>query len=382
MNIGIIGIGGAALGIHVPGFRLIPDVNLAFFCDPNPDAAAKPGSGHLYSDWMQLLADPLLDAVVVSTPNYVHPEIVEAAFRAGKHVLCEKPLALDRHIAQRMLDAAVASGKVHMTAFTYRYTPSIQYMKHLVASGAIGEIRTVRAAYLMAMSGHLVGWRSEKRLAGSGVLADIGSHLMHLVEWVAGEVATVTARQKKFREDPASDVEDWISFLGEFKNGAVGTFEASRVCAGRGAGITEDMFIEVYGSSGSVCFSLQDPTGLMVSLGEDARNPPKPLSHIDVPPEFLRLKGSTRDINQHDKRWGYRFDQAYQFVESIKAGVSRAPSFVDGVRCQMVLDAVLESASSGRWTEVGQLGSFRSHRSRGSRRFSPARAAPSIRARP
>lgn len=345
-------MGGAAQGIHVPGFRLIPDVNLACVCDLNPEAAAKAGTGRTYSGWMQILADPLLDAVVVSTPNYVHPEIVAGAFEAGKHVLCEKPLALDRQTAKKMLAAAEASGKVHMTAFTYRYTPSIQYLHHLVESGAIGKVRTVRASYLMALSGHLIGWRSEKRLAGSGVLADIGSHLMHLVEWVAGEIGLVTARQKKFREDPASDVEDWISFLGEFKNGAVGTFEASRVCAGRGAGITEDMFIEVYGSSGSACFSLQDPTGLMVSLGDDAKIPAKPLTHIDVPPEFLRLQGSTRDVSQHDKRWGYRFDQAFQFVESIKAGVAHAPNFRDGVRCQAVLDAVLESAAAGRWVEV------------------------------
>jgi predicted dehydrogenase len=352
MNIGIIGVGGAVQGIHVPGFRLLPDVNLAAACDLNPEAAAKAGATRTYYDWMQLLADPLLDAVVVSTPNYVHPEIVKAAFEAGKHVLCEKPLALDRHSAKEMLAAAEASGKVHMTEFTYRYTPSIQYLRHLVATGAVGEVRTVRASYLMALSGHLIGWRSEKRLAGSGVLADIGSHLMHLVEWVAGEIGSVTARQKKFRIDPTSDVEDWISFLGEFKSGAVGTFEASRVCAGRGAGITEDMFIEIYGSSGSACFSLQDPTGLMVSVGQDARNPAKPMMHLDVPAEFLRLKGSIRDVEQHDKRWGYRYDQAFQFVESIRTGVSNAPSFADGVRCQAVLDAVLDSAASGRWTEV------------------------------
>lgn len=352
MNIGIIGAGGAARGIHIPGFQLLPGVTIAAVCDSNSQAAAAVPGARVYSDWMQLVSDSSLDAVVVSTPNYTHPEIVEGAFQAGKHVLCEKPLALDREAASKMLAAAEKAGKVHMTAFTYRYTPSIQYARHLVSSGAIGKVRTVRAAYLMALSGHLLGWRSEKRFAGSGVLADIGSHLMHLVEWVAGPLAWVTARDRRFREDPTSDVEDWIAFLGEFENGAVGTFEASRVCAGRGAAITEDMFIEVYGTEGSVCFSLQDPLGLMVSLGEDAKQPALPLSRIDVPAEFWRLKGSTRDVDAHDKRWGYRFDQAFQFAESIREGKSNAPSFIDGVRCQAVLDAVLSSVTSGRWAEV------------------------------
>ena len=351
MKLGILGVGGSARGIHIPGFRLLPEVEIAAVCDPNKsllDGLAP----EYYTDWMQLLANKSLDAVVVATPNYTHPEIVEAAFQAGKHVLCEKPLALNRYSAGKMLKAAEASGKVHMTAFTYRYTPSIQYAKHLVSSGAIGRMRTVRASYLMALSGHLLGWRSEKRFAGSGVLADIGSHLMHLVEWVAGPVASVTARDQRFREDPSSDVDDWVAFLGEFADGAVGTFEASRVCAGRGAAITEDMFIEFYGTEGSVCFSLQDPWGLTVSLGDDAKDPARPLTRIDVPSEFLRLPGSQRDVHGHDKRWGYRFDQAYQFLESVKAGQSNAPTFVDGVRCQAVLDAVLESAETRRWIDV------------------------------
>jgi predicted dehydrogenase len=287
MRIGIIGAGGAARGIHIPGFALLPGVDIAAVCDSKKEAA-QGLAPEAYTDWMQLLADKSLEAVVVSTPNYTHPEIVEAAFQAGKHVLCEKPLALNRYSAAKMWKAAEASGKVHMTAFTYRYTPAIQYMKHIVAFGQIGNVRTVRAAYLMALSGHLLGWRSEKRFAGSGVLADIGSHLMHLVEWVAGPVARVTARDKRFREPvpgnaAPSDVEDWVAFLGEFSSGAVGTFEASRVCAGRGAAITEDMFIEVYGTHGSACFSLQDPWGLMVSRAEDAGDPAKPLHRIDVP---------------------------------------------------------------------------------------------------
>src|SRR6185369_15756874 len=106
------------------------------------------------------------DAVVVATPNYLHREIVLAALDAGKHVLCEKPLALSRGEADAMLAAAQRSQQVHMTAFTYRFVPAIQYARHLVERGELGALRTVRAAYLMALSGHVLGWRSEKRFAG------------------------------------------------------------------------------------------------------------------------------------------------------------------------------------------------------------------------
>ena len=352
MRIGIIGAGGAARGIHLPGFRLCPDAEIAVLCEPDTNAAKAAGVAEICADYRDVLRRSDVDAVVVATPNFLHREIVLAALAAGKHVLCEKPLALNRKDAEEMLRAAERSGRVHMTAFTYRYTPAIQYARRLIEQRGLGDLRTVRAAYLMALSGHVLGWRSEKRLAGSGVLADIGSHLVHLVQWLAGDIRALTATERRFRDDPASDVEDWIAFLAEFSSGACGTFEISRVAPGRGAGISEEIFIDLYGTRGSLFFSLQDPWGLMAALGEDAKDPARLLRHHDVPREFLKLPDSPRDIHAHDRRWGYRYDQAFQFVESVKLGQSRAPSFVDGVRCQAVLDAALESARSKSWVEV------------------------------
>jgi predicted dehydrogenase len=352
LRIGIIGAGGAALGIHVPGFRLCPDVEIAAVCDTNLSAAENVGAPWVTTDYRDLLARDDIQAVVNATPNYQHHEIALAAIAHGKHILCEKPLSLNASLAQEMQRAADAAGVVHMTAFTYRYTPALQYMMHLVASGELGSIRTVRAAYQMALSGHLLGWRSTQAQAGSGVLADIGSHLIHMVELVAGPIASLSASDRRFRDDPASDVEDWSAFLAGFSSGATGIFEISRVCAGRGAGITENIFIEVYGALGSAVFSLQDPWGLMVSLGESAKDPARLLDHVSVPEKFLKLEGSPRDIHAHDARWGYRYDQAWQFVESIRLGRTRSPSFADGVRCQAVLDAVLASTASRQWVNV------------------------------
>ena len=222
MKIGIIGAGGAAQGIHIPGFRLIPGVEIATICDVD--------GKHDVADYREVLSRKDIEAVVVATPNHTHSQIVREAFEAGKHVLCEKPLALNAAEAQTMLDAATASGKVHMAAYTYRFTPAVQYLKKLLDDGALGKIRTVRAAYLMALSGHLLGWRSEKKFAGSGVLADIGSHLIHIVQFLLGDIKALTAADRIFRDDPNSDVDDWISLLADMQNGASGTFEISRVC--------------------------------------------------------------------------------------------------------------------------------------------------------
>ena len=352
LRIGIIGAGGAAMGIHFPGFRLCPEVEIAAVCDPDPKAAEKTGVESVTASYRELLARDDIQAVVNATPNYLHHEIALEAVAQGKHILCEKPLSLDTARAAEMLRAAETAGVVHMTAFTYRYTPALQYMIHLVSSGQLGAIRTVRGAYQMAMSSHLLGWRSTKAQAGSGVLADIGSHLIHMVELVAGPIASLSASDRRFRDDPASDVDDWSAFLASFSSGATGIFEASRVCAGRGAGITENLFIEVYGTEGTAVFSLQDPWGLMVSLGAGAKDAARLLDHVDVPEPFLKIPGSPRDIHAHDPRWGYRYDQAWQFVESIRMGKTRAPSFADGVRCQSVLDAVLASAASRQWVNV------------------------------
>ncbi len=357
MKIGIIGAGGSARGIHIPALQLLPEVEIAAVADSNP--AARVEGVPFTADYRELLARHDVAAIINSTPNYLHRPITLEALRAGKHVLCEKPLGLNHAETVEMLQAAEAAGLVHMTAFTYRYAPALQYMRALIGDGSLGEIRTLRAAYLMALSGHLSGWRSEKKLAGSGALADIGSHLIHITQFLLGQVARVSAASRSFQQAPdggPSDVDDWVGFLAEFQCGVVATFEISRVAPGRGAGITENMFIEVYGSKGGVAFSLQHPWAVDLCAGERAQTPAENLVRMPVPEKFLKLAGSPRDIRAHDPRWGYRYDQDFQFVESIRLGQAREPSFQAGAECQAVLDAVLESCASGNWVPVPRLG--------------------------
>jgi predicted dehydrogenase len=352
IRVGLIGSGSVACRIHLPGLRLCPGVEIAGISSVDDDAEEKTGVTPVHRSYQKLLERPDIDAVVIATPNHLHQEMALAAFAAGKHVLCEKPLALDAAEAAEMLAAARKSGRVHMTAFTYRYAPAVRYLKRLVDQGEIGELRVVRAAYQMALSTHLMGWRSSRELAGSGVIADIGSHLIHLAQWLAGDIASLTAVSRDFRNDAASDVEDWIAFLAKFTGGASGTFEISRVCAGRGADITENMQIELYGTNGAAVFSLQDPWGLQVALGEAGRDPARLLERIDVPAQYLKLAGSPRDPGAGEMRWTYRYDQAFQFIDSVRRGVVEPPSFEDGLRCQKVLDAALASSETGKWVEI------------------------------
>jgi predicted dehydrogenase len=352
VRVGLIGSGSVACRIHLPGLRLCPGVEIAGISSVDDDAEEKAGVKPVYRSYQQLLEQPGIEAVIIATPNHLHREMALAAFAAGKHVLCEKPLALDAAEAAEMLAAAQKSGRVHMTAFTYRYAPAVRYLRHLVDQGEIGELRVVRASYQMALSTHLMGWRSSRAMAGSGVIADIGSHLIHLAQWLAGDISSLTAVSRDFRNDDTSDVEDWIAFLAKFAGGASGTFEISRVCPGRGADITENMHIELYGTNGAAVFSLQDPWGLQVAFGEAGRDPSRLLERIDVPSSYLKLAGSPRDPGNGEKRWAYRYDQAFQFIESVRRGVAEPPSFEDGLRCQRVLDAALASSETGKWVEV------------------------------
>lgn len=352
VRIALIGCGSVGRRIHAAGLRLCPDVELALACSRSQASAEAIGAPETAQDYRQVMSRDDIDAVVIATPNNLHREIALAAFEAGKHVLCEKPLALNAAEAREMRDAAEASGKVHMTAFTYEFIPAVRYLKKLVDQGDLGEIRSIRGAYLMALAGHTLGWRSTKAQAGCGVLGDIGSHLIHLCHWLAGDIARLTATERKFREDPNSDVEDWIAFLAEFASGAVGTFELSRVCPGRGADITEEMTIEVYGTQGGALMSMADPRAIWLTTKAAAKDPANRLERVELPQSEWKLPGAPRTLSEGDPRWSYRYDQAFQFIQAIKQQEAVTPSFEAGYRTQQVLDAALTSAQSRRWEEV------------------------------
>jgi predicted dehydrogenase len=352
LRVALIGCGSVGRRIHAAGLHLCPDVELVLACSRTQESAESVGATETTQDYRDVIARDDIDAVVIATPNHLHRAIALAALASGKHVLCEKPLALNADEAREMRDAAVASGKVHMTAFTYEFIPAVRHLKTLIDRGDLGEIRSVRAAYLMALAGHTLGWRSTKEQAGSGVLGDIGSHLIHLCHWLAGDIARLTASERKFRDDPTSDVEDWISFLAEFESGAVGTFELSRICPGRGADVTEEMTIEIYGTNGGAMMSMHDPRALWLATGAAGNDPARRWERVEIPESEWKLPGAPRQVNDGDTRWSYRFDQAYQFVKAIQHQTTAEPTFDEGYRTQQVLDAALKSARTRQWESV------------------------------
>lgn len=353
IRVGIIGAGAVASRIHIPGLMKCPSVEVAAVADPNIEAARATGVDRIETDYHAILHDESISAVVVAAPNFLHREIVLHAAKAGKHMLCEKPLGLNVAEVEEMVAATEAAGVRHMTAFTYAFTPAARYLKHLMEKNVFGEVRVVRGAYQMALSGHTLGWRSQAKLAGSGVLGDVGSHLIYLLQAMAGDISALCARNRVFRDDPTSDVEDYASFLMDFTNGASGVVDCSRFSPGRGADISEHMYIEIYGTHGGAVFDLQDPLGLRIIRGARADDAAKLLERTEVPAEFHKLPGAPREIGEGEARWSYRFDQAYAFAELLHGRDLGVPTFVDGLRCQRVLDAELESAAAKTWVTIG-----------------------------
>ena len=172
IGVGIIGCGGIVLQNHLPGLKLCPEAKLTALCDSNPavlqTASAQTGVKATHADYHELVKREDVQAVIIATPNFVHAPMALAAIAAGKHVLCEKPIAMNHGESAAMLRAAEAAKVRHMTAFTYRFVPAMNYMAHLVRSGFIGRPYHFRSCRLQDWGTRAVGWRQVAKLAGTG----------------------------------------------------------------------------------------------------------------------------------------------------------------------------------------------------------------------
>ena len=244
IRIGLIGSGDITRFIHSPGFKLCPNVQIALACDSVQETAENTARmfeiPKVTTNYHEVLDNPEIDAVVVATPNSLHKTISIEALESGKHVLCEKPLGIDLAECNTMVEIAQKSGLVNAVSFIYRFAPAIRYLKYLIDSGALGEIRHFRAQYLQRVPDIFLGWRSKSSLAGAGggALGDVGTHLIDFAHYLVGEIDAVSAWTKTFLpqrrvagtnhfED--CDVDDAAGYLAEFTNGATGVFEVSRM---------------------------------------------------------------------------------------------------------------------------------------------------------
>jgi predicted dehydrogenase len=347
-------------------------------------AADRLGWDESVTDWRALLARDDIDLIDICTPGDSHAEIAIAALAAGKHVLCEKPLANSVAEAEAMTAAAAAAGSVGIRStcgYNYRRVPAVSLMAELVAAGRIGRIRHVRAVYLQDWivdpSFPLV-WRLQRERAGSGALGDIGAHIIDLTQFVTGQLITgVSALTETFvTERPlpvessglsastgAADlageavrpafgrvtVDDAALFVARLSGGAIATYEATRFATGRKNGLR----VEINGSLGSLVFDLERLNELeFYDSTAGARE--QGFSRILV----------TEGSHPYLSAWwppghviGYEHSfthQARDLIEALATGVDPKPSFDDALQVQHVLDTVERSAKSGTWTEVAR----------------------------
>ena len=326
-------------------------------------AAERFGWESVETDWRRLIARDDVGLVDICTPGDSHAEIAIAALEAGKHVLCEKPLANSVAEAEAMAEAARRArerGVRAMVAFNYRRVPALAHARKLVASGALGEIRHVRSVYLqdwLSDPQSPMTWRLRKESAGSGALGDLGAHIVDAAQFVTGDVITgvsaltntfVTERPSESGGTDAVTVDDTALFLARLSGGAVASFEATRFALGR----KNAMRLEVNGSKASLAFDFESMNELQWYEGTGTEagfrrilvtEPEHPYVGVWWPPGHLL---------------GYEHtftNEVADLLDAIGAGTDPEPGFDDGLRVQRVLHAVEESASAqASWTEVSR----------------------------
>jgi predicted dehydrogenase len=328
-------------------------------------AAAQLGWADVETDWRKLVERDDVQIVDICTPGDSHAEIAIAALQAGKHVLCEKPLANSVAEAEAMARAAAAAPGKSMVAFNYRRVPAVALARQLVEGGRLGQIRHVRAQYLqdwIVDPEFPLAWRLQRDKAGSGALGDIGSHIVDTAEFITGQnIVGVSALTETFiKERPLAaessglsgsgtaetgpvTVDDAALFIGRLSGGALASFEATRFATGR----KNSLRIEVNGSLGSLSFDFEAMNELWVSEGDAG---------------FKRILVTEPDHPYVGAWWppghglGYEHTFTHEikdFLEAIAQGDDPTPSFADGLRVQRVLAAVEQSAAdSSRFTVV------------------------------
>ncbi|RSD07758.1 Gfo/Idh/MocA family protein [Amycolatopsis eburnea] len=324
-------------------------------------AAEKFGWEDVETDWRKLVARDDVGLVDVCTPGDSHAEIAIAALEAGKHVLCEKPLANSVAEAEAMAEAARRArerGVRAMVAFNYRRVPALAHARNLVASGALGEIRHVRSVYLqdwLSDPEAPMTWRLRRESAGSGALGDLGAHIIDAAQFVTGDLITgVSALTNTFVKQRPSEtggtddvtVDDTALFLARLAGGAVATFEATRFALGR----KNAMRLEINGSKASLAFDFESMNELQWYEGTGTEA------------GFRRILVTEPDHPYVGAWWppghllGYEHTFTHEvadLLDAIGAGTDPTPSFDDGLRVQRVLHAVWQSAATeATWTAV------------------------------
>lgn len=336
------------------------------------EAATKYGWGSVETDWRALLTRDDVDLIDICSPGDTHAEIAIAALEAGKHVLCEKPLANTIAEAEAMTaaaEAAAAKGVFAMVGFTYRRVPAIQLARELVREGRIGKIRHVRAQYLqdwLVDEDSPLSWRLDKAKAGSGALGDIGAHIIDLTQFITAETITgVSGQLETFvSERPVATsssglsgtagtergpvtVDDAAVFLARMSGGGLGVYEATRFATGRKNAIR----IEINGSRGSLAFDFEDMNVLHFFDGDDPGQTAGFRRIVVTEPEHAYISHWWPAGHGLGYEHGFTH-QAVDLIQDLAAARQPTPSFADGLAVQRVMQAVDTSAAAGSWQSI------------------------------
>lgn len=370
---------------HSNAYRVLPMFfpdstapQMKVICGRNAEAleAARQQFGweEAVTDWRELLKRDDIDLIDINAPSNAHKEIAIAAARTGKHIFCEKPLALTLADSREMLAAAEAAGIKHMVGFNYRFAPAVQLAKKLIEEGRLGQIYHFRGQFLqdwiMDPQFPLV-WRLQKEIAGSGSWGDLGAHVVDMARYLVGEFAEVIGLSETFiKERPIASnmtglsatasgentemgqvtVDDATLMMARFENGALGSIEATRFAGGHRC----TNGFEINGSKGSVRFDFERMNELEVYFSDDA---------ADVQ-GFRRVLATDPAHAYMDAWWpaghtiGYEHTFTHEMVELMDAIANDrqpVPNFVDGVKCQEVLEAVERSIEQRRWVAISEM---------------------------
>jgi len=376
-TIGIGLLGGGFMGkAHSNGYLKMPYIFwpppakpvLIKICDKDKDKAIEEAKRYGFleycTDWKELVNDDRVKIFINSVPNDMHKEPCIEAAKAGKHIVCEKPLGRNASEAKEMLDAVKKAKVKNICDYSSRMFPALILAKNLISDGKLGKIYHFRAKFLQEWitdANFPLTWRLVKNVAGSGSLGDLGAHIIDLARWLCGEPSAVMAVTKTFikerplLEDPEKrgkvDVDDAFVSTIEFNNGAIGTIEASRFCLGR----KNHQTIEINGELGSIFFNIENLNDLHVYFKEEILPNTIGFHKVSVTESFHPYYEHWWP-HGHIIGWEHSFvHSAYNMVNSVVNNVELEPmvaTFEDGYKNNVICDAILDSAESGKKVKI------------------------------
>ncbi|MCL6088529.1 MAG: Gfo/Idh/MocA family oxidoreductase [Actinobacteria bacterium] len=371
-KIGIGMIGQAFMGkAHSNAWKKMPYIfwppaaipELVTICGVNEEAlkesARRYGYKRYSTNWKDLINDDEIGIIDNGTPNYLHAEPSIEAAKAGKHIICEKPLARDAKEAKEMRDAVKKAGVKNICCFNYRVVPAVVLAKNLIMDEKLGKIFHFRARYLQEWitdPEFPIMWRLKKELCGSGALGDLGSHIIDLGRFLCGEIKSVMATTATFIKERYNvqtktkekvDVDDAIASVVEFENGAIGTIEASRFCPGRKNYNT----IEINAENGSIWWDLENMNNLWVFWRGEEPIETQGFHCINVTESYHPYYDKWWP-HGHIIGWENTFVHiVYNMIEAVMKNKPLEPyiaTFEDGYRNNVICDAIAESSETGK----------------------------------